>query len=118
VAAKHGRTDEDKIQIELDIEQHLGQESDFNILKMHLLNNYSDHIHPLGNLINASCALPEKAMTDLKQTYRQLNGHEATFQRLRTCAQQEVFHYRDLNEIAAIECCDDDIPLLNRLSSK
>jgi len=49
-AAKHSRVDEDKTQIESDIAQHLVDESDFNFVKMHLLNHFSDHIRQLGNV--------------------------------------------------------------------
>jgi len=66
VAAKRRRVDEDKTQIESDIAQHLVDESDFNFVKMHLLNHFSDHIRQLGNLLNVSSELPEKAMMDLK----------------------------------------------------
>jgi len=110
-AAKRRRVDEDKTQIELDIAPHLVDESDFNFVKMHLLNHLSDHIRQLGNLLNVSSELPEKAMMDLKQAYRQLNHHEAAFQILRTKAQKAVFQYRVLNAHAAKQCRDDHMSL-------
>jgi hypothetical protein len=79
-AAKRCWVDEDKTQIESEIAQHLVNESNFNFVKIHLLNHFSDHIRQLGNLLNLSSELPEKAMMDLKQAYRQSNGHEAAFQ--------------------------------------
>jgi hypothetical protein len=79
-AAKRRWVDEDKTQIESEIAQHLVDESDFNFVRMHLLNHFSDHICQLGNLFNVSSELPEKAMMDYKQVYRQSNRHEAAFQ--------------------------------------
>jgi len=60
MAAEHCRVDEDKTQIELEIAQHLVEESDFNFVKMHFLNHFSDHIRQLANLLNGSSELPEK----------------------------------------------------------
>ena len=54
VAAKHHRIDEDILQIQSGIAQHPVDKSDFNFEKMHLLNHFSDHIHQLGNILNAS----------------------------------------------------------------
>jgi len=79
-AAKRTRVYEDTMQIESEIAQHLVDESDFNLVKLHLLNHFSDHIPWLGNVLNVHSELPEKAMMDLKQAYRQLNRHEAAFQ--------------------------------------
>jgi hypothetical protein len=79
-AAKGNRIDEDKTQIESEIAQHLINESDFHFVTMHLLNHFSDHSCQLGSLLNVSSELPDKAMIDLKQAYRQSNRHEAAFQ--------------------------------------
>jgi len=68
-AAKRRRVDDDTMQIEFDIAQHLVYESDFNFVKMHLLKHFSDYIHQLGNLLNVSSNLPEKARMDLEQAY-------------------------------------------------
>jgi len=96
-AGKRHQVDEDKMKIELEIAQHLVDESDFNFVMIHLLNHFSDHIHQVGNLLEASSELPERVRTDLKQVYWPWNGHEATFQILRKKAQKEVFQYRELN---------------------
>jgi hypothetical protein len=61
-AAKRRRIDEDKMQIESEIAQHLVDESDFNFVKMHLLKHFSDHICQLGNLLNISSEMPDKAI--------------------------------------------------------
>jgi len=111
VAAKHRRIDEDKTLIESDIAQYLVDELDFDFAKMHLLNHFSDHIRQLGNLLNASSELPERAMMDLKQVYRQSNRHEAAFQIVQTNAGKEMCQYRELNANAARHLCDDDMPL-------
>jgi thiaminase len=74
------------MQTQSEIAQHLVHELDFNFVKMHLLNHVSDHIRQLGNLLNVSSELPEKAMMDIKQVYLQSNRHEAPFQILRTTA--------------------------------
>jgi len=58
--AKRRLVDEDKMQIESESAQYLVHESDFNFVKMHLLNHFSDHIRQLGNLSNISSELPEK----------------------------------------------------------
>jgi hypothetical protein len=68
-AAKRRHVDEERMQIESEIGQHLVNESDFHFVKMHLLNHCSDHIHQLGNLSNVISELPENAMMDLKQAY-------------------------------------------------
>ena len=98
------------MQTKSEIEQHLVDESDFNFVKMHLLNQFSDHIRQLGNLLNISSELPENAVMDLEQAYQQSNLHDATFQILRTKAREEVFQYRELNPNAAKRCHDDDMP--------
>jgi hypothetical protein len=66
-AAKRCRVDEDKMQIESGIAQHLVDESDFHYVMMHLLNHFNDRILQLGNLLNVGSELPEKAMMDHKQ---------------------------------------------------
>jgi hypothetical protein len=110
-AAKRCRIDEDKTMTESDIAQHLVDKSDFNFVKMHLLNHFSEHICQLGNLLNVSSELPEKAMMDLKQAYRQSNRHETACQIVRTQARKEVFQYQELNANAAKQRHDDDMPL-------
>jgi len=110
-AAKCRRVDEDKTQIKSEIVQHLVDESDFNFEKMHLLNHYSDDICQLGNLLNVSSELPENAMMDPKQVYRQSKCHETAFQILRTKLLKQVFQYQALNANAAKQRRDDDMPL-------
>jgi len=109
-AANRRHVDEDTTQIESEIAQHLVDKSDFNFVKMHLLNHFSDHIHQLGNLLNVSSELPEKAMMDLKQAYWQSKCHEVPFQILGTKARKEVFQSRELNANAAKQRRDDDMP--------
>jgi len=58
---------------------------------MHLLHHLSDHICHLENLLNESSESPEKAMTNLKQAYQQLNQHEDAFKMLQKNARKEVF---------------------------
>jgi hypothetical protein len=57
------------MQIEADIAQHLVDESDFNFVKMHLLNHFSHHICQLGNLVYIRSELPDKVMMDLNKAY-------------------------------------------------
>ena len=97
MAEKRCHVDEDIMQIELEIAQHLVDKSDFNFVQMHYLNHFSDHIRQLGNLLNVSSEIQEKVMMDLKQAYRQSNHHEAAFQIRRTKARNEVFHFLELN---------------------
>jgi len=85
-AAKRRCVDEDIMQIESEIAQHLVNESDFNFVMMHLLNHFSDHICQHVNLSNAYSELPARAMMYLKQAYWQSNRHEPTFQILLTNA--------------------------------
>jgi len=66
VAATRCCVHEDKMQMQSDIAQHVVDESDFNFVKMHLLNHFSEHILQLGNLFNASFELPERLMMDFK----------------------------------------------------
>jgi hypothetical protein len=110
-AAKRHRVDKDKTQIESEIAQHLVDKSDFKFVKMHLLNHFSHHIRQLGNLLNVSSELPDKAIMDLKQAYRQLNRREAAFQILRTKTPKEVFQYPKLNANAAKQHRENDMPL-------
>jgi hypothetical protein len=107
--AKCWRVDEDKIQIESQIAQHLADESDFNFVKMHLLNHFSDHIRQLGNLLHVSFELSHRDVRDLTQVYRQLNRHEAAFHILCTKARKEVFQYPDLNANSSIPRRNHDI---------
>jgi len=78
---------------------------------MHLLNDFSDHIHHLGNLLNVSSEHPEKAMMDCEEAYQQLNHQEAALQSLRRKARNEVLQYRDLNAHAAKQRHVNDMPL-------
>jgi len=87
VATKRHCVDEDDTEINSEIAQHLVDESDFNLVMIHLLNHFSDHSRELGNLSNASFELSEGAMLDLKQAYRQSNRHEAALQMLGPKAQ-------------------------------
>ena len=68
------------MQIRSEIAHHLVDESDFDFVKMHLLNHFSDHIPQHGNLLNVSSELSEKARMDLKHAYRQSNNQEAALQ--------------------------------------
>jgi len=68
--AKSCCIDEDTTTIMSEIVPHLVDESDNNFVKMHLLNNFLDHIRQLGNLLNVSSDLQENAMMDPKQAYR------------------------------------------------
>jgi len=74
-AATHRQVDDDEMQIKLEIAQHFVDELDFNFVKIPVLNRFSDHIHLLGNLSNASCEFPERVMMDLKQAYCQWKRH-------------------------------------------
>jgi len=65
-AAKCHQVNEDKTKIESAIAQELVDQADFNFVKMHLLNNFSDHIGQLGNLLNVSSELPENVILNLK----------------------------------------------------
>jgi hypothetical protein len=78
-AVKRHRFDEDKTQIESEIAKHLVDKSDFNCVKMHLLNHFSDHIRQVGNLLNVNSELPERAMMEFKQSHQQSNLHQAAF---------------------------------------
>jgi len=113
VAAKRRHLDEDKTQINSEIAQHLVEESVFKFVKMHLLNHFPEDIRQLGNLLNVSSELTEKAMMDFKHAYQQSNRHEASFQMLQTQAQKKVFQYRQLNAKAAKSRGDDYMPLTN-----
>jgi len=110
-APKRRRVDEHKMQIESEIVQQLVDESDFNFVKMHPLNHFSDNIRQLGNLSNVSSELQEHAMMDHEQAYEQSNRHEAAFQISRTEARKEVFKYRELNANAAKQHRHDEMPL-------
>jgi len=110
-AGTRRRVDQDIMQIESEIAQHLVDESDFNFVKMHLLDRFPDHILQRGKLSNVSSELPEKAMMNLKQRYQQSNRQQAAYQILRMKARKEVFQYRELNANVAKQRCDDDTPL-------
>jgi len=93
------------------IAQQLVNKSDFNFVKIHLLNHHSDHICQLGNLTNVSSELPERVMMDLKQAYRQSNRNQAAFQIFSTKSRMEVCQYQELNVQPAKRSCKDDMPL-------
>jgi len=78
---------------------------------MHLVNHFSDHIRHLGNLSNVSSELQGNEMIDHKQSNRQSNRHESTFQILGTHARKEVFQYREPNAGSENQSRDDDMPL-------
>ena len=63
-AAKCHTLDEDSMQMKSGIAQHVPNELDFNLVKMHLLNHYSDHVIQLGILLNASSELSDRATLD------------------------------------------------------
>jgi len=117
VAAKHRRIDQDKPQIKSEIAQHHVDESDFNSVKMHLLNHFSDHMCQPGNILNVSSELPEKVMMDYNQVYQESNCHEAAFHILQTKAHKEVFTYRELNVNAAKQRRNNDMAL-NKVRGK
>jgi len=112
-AAMHHQVDDDTMQIESEIAQHPVNELDFDFVKRHLLNHFSDHIRQLGNFLNVSSEHPEKVMKDLKQPYTQWNCQEAGFQILRMKARKEVFQYWELNRNAAEQRRDNDLPMTN-----
>ena len=64
-AVKHCHVENDKMQIESNDIQHLVGGSDINLVKMHLVNHFSDHIYQLSNLLNIRFELPEREMMDL-----------------------------------------------------
>jgi hypothetical protein len=101
VAAKHRWVDEGEMPIKSYIPQHLVHESDFTFMKMLLLNHFSDHILQLGNLLNVRLKFPEKAGMDFEQGYHQSNRHQAAPHNLQTKAQNNLFHYQELNADAA-----------------
>jgi len=108
---KGRRIDEDQRRIQPAIAQHLVEESHFKLVKKHLLNNFSDHIRQLGNLLNASAEPAEWVMIELKQVYWQLNRHEAACQILRMKARTEAFQCPDLDTQAAKPPRQDEITL-------
>jgi len=55
------------MQMDSGIAQHLVDESDFNFVKIHLLDHFSDHIHQHGNLLDLSSELPEQTIKDLEK---------------------------------------------------
>jgi len=117
VSAKHRHIDHNKMEMGKLFTHHLGDISDFNFLKMHLLNHFSDHIWQLGNLGNASAELPERTMMDLNHVYWQWHHHEVAWWILRTNAQQEVFRcreqnkYRELNDNDSTSCRGIEMPV-------
>jgi len=111
MAPKCRRVDDDKMHIESEVAQHLVDESDLNFVKMHLLSHFSDLICQLGNILNAITELPERAMMDPKQAYRQSDCHEAASQMLWRISRKEVFRYQELNANAAKHRRNDEMPL-------
>jgi len=110
VAARRRCVDEDRTQIMSEIAQHLVDELYFNFVKIHLLNHFSDYIHQLDNLLNVRLEIPEKALMDLKQAYRQSSCHQVAFQILRTNAQKEVFQYGKLNTNTTTQHGNNNMP--------
>jgi hypothetical protein len=98
------------MQIESEFAQHLGDRSDLKFVKLHFLNQISDHIRQLSHLLHASYAIPESAMMDLEQADRQLNHHEVTIIMLTTQNSEEAFEHQELNANAAKQYCSNDMP--------
>jgi len=66
-SAKCCYVEADETQIESEIAQHPVDKSDLNIVKMHLLYHFFDHIRQRGDFITASYELSERTMMVLKQ---------------------------------------------------
>lgn len=103
--------DEDRLQSWSEVAQHLVNESDFNFVRMHLLNHCFDNTRLLGNLSTASSQLPQRAMMELKLAYRQSNFYEAAFQNLRTKAQRKLFQFGAVSANTEKSCCNEELSL-------
>jgi len=103
--------DDDTMLIKSDIAQSVVDESDFNFVKMYLLNHFPDLICQLGNHLNASSELPERAMMDSKQAYQQSNLHEAALQIFGTKAQKEICQYQELNAHSDKQRPNNEMPV-------
>jgi len=112
VAANCRHVDDDNTQIECEIAQHYVDESDSNLVKMHLLNHFSEHICQLGSLFNAGSELLDRSMLVLKQAYVRSNYPDATLQCFRKKARQQVVWYHEVNVNTAKECHGDGMPLM------
>lgn len=89
------------MQIDPEFAQHLVDRSDLKFVKLHFLNQFSDHICRHGHLLNASYAIRDSAMRDLEQADEQLNRQEVTIQMLTTNDRKKVFQHQELNGNAA-----------------
>jgi len=85
--------------------------SNINIVKVHHLNHFSDHIRQLESLWNATFEYPASEMMDDKQACWQSHHHEAALEILRMIAWKEVFEYCEMNANAAKQCHNDEMPL-------
>jgi hypothetical protein len=112
-SAKCHRVDDDQRHIKSEIAQLLVDESDFDVVKIHILNQFSDHICQHFNLFNVIFELPENAMMEGKHAYRQLNRHEAAFPNWLTKGQKQVFQRNELNANVAIQHCRNDMTQTN-----
>jgi hypothetical protein len=92
------------------IAQHLVDESNFSCVKMHFLSHICYHICQRGKLLNASSELPEGAMINLEQDYRESCFHEPTSRSMRIPAQPELFMYQELNDVTPKQHPDNKLP--------
>jgi hypothetical protein len=111
MAKKYHHVDENKTQIKSDIAHHLVDESDFELLNMHLLNHFSNHICRIGKPFNVLSELPEQGMLDFKQAYQHSSCHEPAFRILQMKGRNKVFQYGELNGNAAKQHHDNYLPL-------
>jgi len=109
-AAKCRREDDDKVEVEKQIEASLKEDSHFNFIKMHLLTHFAEHIRELGNLSNFTAELSESCHRDLKEAFRHSNKVNADPQILRSISRRLAFEYRELNVDAAKRRANDCIP--------
>jgi hypothetical protein len=69
MAAKLYHVVDDKMLIMSELAQYLVDKLDFNLVRMNLLNQFSNRIHQVGNHLNARSELPERVMIDSTQAY-------------------------------------------------
>lgn len=108
-AVIHRQIDKDQTHIVSEIAQYLVDISGVNLVNIHLLNSFSDHIWQLGSICNATSELPTRGMMNFKQAYHQSYHCEAAFQTVQTQASKEVCYYGELNANEAKECRDYDM---------
>jgi len=107
---QHGITDEDREEENDQRMELIHSESNFNILKMHLISHFRDHIYMFGNIPMHSTVYGELAHNEqIKDGWRRPNKIDASQQILSSYGGQHAIRMRILN-LESLQRAGADLP--------